>query len=319
MSILDQRSFRTEYTPSPSPLRLSPERPLLMLGSCFAGALGARLRESMWDVETNPCGVLFNPASIAASVRGALSGAAPDVHERDARWLSWDFPGEFSGSTAEAAAAAMTAARGRLRDALMRCDAMVVTFGTAIVYALRADDHIVANCHKAPSAMFERRMLSVGEITAQWRDLLAEVRALRPELPVILTLSPVRHVREGFESNSLSKATLRLAIAELCAADPCTHYFPAFEIFTDDLRDYRFCAADMAHPTPEAETYIVGKFLDTYVDAEAQQVLAEGLALRRRLTHRPLHPDSPAAASFAERTRADLAAFLHRHPYLSSE
>ena len=316
MSILVSTSFRTEYIPSPSPLRLTPRSPLLMLGSCFAGALAARLREAMWDVEANPCGVLFNPASIAASVRGALSGAAPDVHQRDARWLSWDFPGEFSRPTAEAAAVAMTAARVRLRDALMRCGAMVVTLGTAIVYELQADGRIVTNCHKAPASVFRRRMLGVGEIVAQWRDLLGELRALRPGLPVIITLSPVRHVREGFESNSLSKATLRVAMAELCVADPELHYFPAFEIFNDDLRDYRFCAPDMAHPTPEAETYIVGKFLDTYVDTDAQNILSEALALRRRLNHRPLYPDSPAAAAFAERTRADLAGLLRRHPYL---
>lgn len=318
--------FRTEYTPVPSALRLDPQRPVVLLGSCFSDNIGARMRAAMWDAAVNPCGTLFNPASIARAVALALSPRmAAEVEEsifsvKDGGvdvWRSWDFPTRFFGLTREACAARCVEALTALREALMRADALLLTFGTAWVYALAAaPERVVANCHKRPAAEFARRRMGVEEITGIWRDMAARLRLLRPEMKIIMTVSPVRHLRDGFDGNSLSKATLRLACDALCSSLPAADYFPAAEVLLDDLRDYRFYASDLLHPSADAEEYIFSRFQERYLDEAGRALLAEALSLRRMSAHRSLLEGTPADDARRAAASERLAAFLEKNPGL---
>lgn len=309
-------TFRTVCNPAPAEA-LSLQRPWLMLGSCFTGNIGSRLRRRMVNVAVNPTGILFNPLSIAAVVRRALDGKEPEYELHGDLWNSWMLPGEFSSTDRDEALRLGREAFATLREALMSASTMIITFGTAIIYALaRPPYSVVANCHKRPAAEFIRDMLPPAEIIRVWGELLSDLRLRRPDLRIIFTVSPVRHLKEGFHANTLSKATLQLAIAGILRECPGAEYFPAYELLNDDLRDYRFYAEDMTHPSPTAVDYIYRRFEETYLSEADRKTLDEALALRRRLEHRPLHPDTDAARRFAAETDRLLTAFLAAHPRL---
>lgn len=293
--------FRTEYRARRQPLTLSPERPVALMGSCFSDRIGAVMRRCGWDACVNPCGTLFNPFSISS-------------HLVDERYTIENEGFSFSFPTTFRRADTMTQARMELRRALRSSQALIATFGTAIVY--EKDGRVVANCHKRPASEFRRRMLAVEEIVEKWKATAEELRKANPELAIVFTVSPVRHVREGFEENAASKATLLLACRRLIESLPAAYYFPAFEIVTDDLRDYRFFEADMVHPTPLAVDYIWEKFRQTYLDAEGEVLVAAGEALRRRMDHRLLNPESSEAEAFRRETKRVESELLASHPSL---
>lgn len=293
--------LRTEYKAQRLPLNLSPERPLTLIGSCFSDNIGDTMRRCGWDVCVNPCGTLFNPVSIAGHLL-----AEPYTVELEG--FSFSFPTTFYSGNA------MAEARRNLQASLHRSQALIATFGTAIAY--EKDGFIVANCHKRPAAEFKRRLLTIEEIVEKWTEVIRHLRKNNPGLAIVLTVSPVRHVREGFEENSASKATLLLACRKLCETQPDTFYFPAFEIVNDDLRDYRFFQQDLVHPSQMAVDYIWEKFRDTFLDTEAQKIVEAGLALRRRKEHRFIHPESPEAQRFRRDTEKAESELLASHPTL---
>lgn len=306
--------FRTEYEAPRGAEPLDPTRPVVLLGSCFSDSVGAKMGECGWPVSPNPCGVLYNPLSIASAISLALDAESRDTLIEESLicrqaagaapvWLSWLCDSKAHGSSKAEACRAVSARAGALRDAIVTAQAAVVTFGTAWVYTLAPStigtgkshpeeaamqEYVVANCHKFPERTFLRRLLTADEIVSTWAAVITHMRCVNPNLRIIFTISPIRHLRDGFAGNSLSKATLRLGVAKLCAEVAGTEYFPAFEILTDDLRDYRFYASDMLHPSPQAVDYIWEKFLDTYVDAKGRALLAAGLKRTKAVAHRPL-------------------------------
>lgn len=318
--------FRTELNLSPSPFPLDPEKPVVLLGSCFTQSIGSRMRNSMWDARPNICGVLYNPLSIADTLERAISfdTAAPmladSITSRDGLFMSW-----LTDSSATTYSHAETLHRlnhsfHSLHDSLTAAQALIVTFGTAWVYELASEPgHTVANCHKFPASTFLRRRLTVSEITERWQHTANLLRSLAPDIRIILTVSPIRHLKDGFEGNCRSKAILQLACEELCATLPDAEYFPSYEILTDDLRDYRFYASDLVHPSDEAVDYIWQKFTDRYLTPESRNLLAQGERITRALAHRPLiQSDCDTARLQAARYRAEALRrhdeFLRLHP-----
>lgn len=307
--------FRTSYLPKRSGSPLDVERPMLMLGSCFSDNIGGILRAGGWDVSVNPCGTLFHALSVARIIRFAVSPeAAPRMNVTDAgRWFSWDFPTAFSGDTEEEARDKIASCLAEVREYIMKSQALILTLGTSMVYCLEEDPVPVANCHKMPQRMFVRRMLSIEEQTSALKGAISLVRECNPGLRVILTVSPVRYLSEGFPANTRSKARLALVCESLereCGAE----YFPAYEILTDDLRSYRFYAGDLIHPSGEASEYISEIFADTYLDSRGKGLLSECRGLRRRLEHRETGGDSDLSEKFREETRRLRDAFLALHP-----
>ncbi len=256
----------------------------------------------MWDA-FNGVGTLYNPLSIAKVLELMLLNEnyheelADSLFESEGRIHSWLFDSHFSASSKEKCLQAIENSRAELLEVLNKAQALIVTFGTSWIYALQDripeginlsqnKEYVVANCHKMPAAMFSRRRVSVEEIKRVWSDLSQRIKNKYPDISIIFTVSPVRHLKDGFEGNTLSKATLHLGVEEICSDETGCMYFPAYELVCDDLRDYRFYASDLVHPSEMAVDYIWEVFCKTFIDEKGMIRLKEGNKEYKRLNHR---------------------------------
>lgn len=288
--------FRTEIRLRPYRATIGYENRLLSLGSCFADAVARRLAAAKFRVAANPSGVLFNPLSIAATIESYAAAAAvgrEELHTDGEKWFHYDFHGDFAAPTPDEALRRMNAARQRAAEALRAADRVMITFGTAWVY--EREGRAVANCHRQPAAQFVRRRLAVDEIVRRFEELLAGPLAGRR---ILLTVSPVRHLGDGLEGNAASKAALRLAAELLAERRPEVEYFPAYEILTDDLRDYRFYADDLVHPAPQAVEYVWERVVEGLLTERARQLLPHVEAIAAAAAHRPRDPHGAAHRAF---------------------
>ena len=229
---------------------------LLMLGSCFTTEVGQLLAADGLDVCINPTGNVYNPLSAAKTLVNLARGRRYDANELievQGLWRSLDHHTRLAAPTPEEAIEKINRSMEIGGEALSRASHIIITFGTAYVFERRGE--VVCNCHKLPDREFIRRRLSVDEIVKAWQPLIEQFSDKR----FIFTVSPIRHKADGLHGNQLSKATLRLAIDSFKGAD----YFPAYEILIDELRDYKFYAADEVHPAPEAVEIIHRRFLPT--------------------------------------------------------
>ena len=296
--------FRTEIETAPLRMRFGYENRTLALGSCFAAHIAARLSRAKFRVEANPTGILFNPLSVAAAVRGFGRPVVRDeLHTDGQRWFHFGFHGDFSAPTPDEALRRMNAARQAGSEALRTADRVILTFGTAWVYERQGE--VVANCHRRPAAEFARRRLSVDEIADAISELAEGPLAGRS---ILLTVSPVRHTGDGLAGNAVSKAALRLAAEELAERFPDVHYFPAYEILNDDLRDYRFYADDLVHPAPQAVEYVWEKFSAAVLSEQARRLLPDVRHIVVAAAHRPRNPQSATYREFCRRRLEEIAA-----------
>lgn len=296
--------FRTEIDIAPLHTRIGNEHRTLALGSCFAEQIGARLARAKFRVTVNPTGILFNPLSIVAALRSYPTPVGrEELHCDGGRWFHFGFHGDFAAPTADEALQRMNAARRAGAEALDAADRVVLTLGTAWIYERGGE--VVANCHRQPAAQFTRRRLTVEEVTGA---LAAAIEGPLAGREIILTVSPVRHLGDGLAGNAASKATLRLAAEQLTERYASVSYFPAYEILTDDLRDYRFYADDLVHPSPQAVAYIWEKFSAAALTPAAQALLPEVEAIAAAAAHRPRDPHSAAHRDFCRRMLERIAA-----------
>lgn len=285
--------FRTELKIDPFTRRIGYGNRLLALGSCFTEHIAGCLAENKFPVCINPTGILFNPMSIAQALHDyALRRpvTAQELHNADGEWFHYDFHGDFTRPDPQEALAAMNAARTRAADALAAADTLLLSWGTAWVY--EHDGQIVANCHRRPAREFVRRRLSVEEIADRYSALIDNELKGRQ---LILTVSPVRHIGDGLAGNNVSKSTLRLAVEVLCERHPQqVAYFPSYEALVDDLRDYRYYADDLVHPSTQAVAYIRELFTQAVLDDRARELLPRVEEIVRCAQHRPRNPHSEA-------------------------
>ena len=316
-------NFRTEITPAPLPFEIDLNKGALFLGSCFSDYMSEKLRQTLWNINGNPAGTLFNPASIANLVRLSLSPSdearrntlEQTLFFHDNLWRSYFFPTEFTALSENDCLDKCLTALSSLRHSLENAGILFLTFGTASVFELsNLPKLIVTNCHKLPADRFSRRLMSPEEIFSLWKEIAEEIYALNPSLKIVFTVSPVRHVRDGYHLNTLSKSTLHLAVGMLCDALEHAAYFPAYELIIDDLRDYRFFGSDLVHPTEMAVEYLREKLLSACFTSDQRKILEQGEKLWHRLNHRPLHPDSPQALQFKQQTSTLVATFLSSNP-----
>lgn len=297
--------------------RLTYSDSILFVGSCFADEIGNRCAERYFDTRVNPFGVLFNPCSISDCL-GLLEGYGinaeqcsfipEDVIETTGGFCSFHHHGSMARPTAQEF---LDNANKVLADSsafYYREGWVVVTLGTAFIYTDKETGNVVANCHKLPADRFERTMISADQVY----EALSQYVAARPGRQWIFTVSPVRHLADGLHANTLSKATLHLGIEKLVNRYPNAHYFPAYEILMDELRDYRFYADDMMHPSAQAADYIFERFMDFALADSDRPLLAEAGKVRGMMEHRILNPGTPEAARFeVQRTKA-LDSFLQK-------
>ena len=275
---------------------------ILLLGSCFADNIGAKFAEHYFQATINPFGTLYNPASIAAAITNVGNS---QLVEHNGLWHSMMHHGAFSDKDKEQLIARCEQSRALLQRALMEASTVVVTFGTAWVYEM--EGKVVANCHKLPANRFTRRCLTVNEIVEMWQPIVASM----PDKHWIFTVSPIRHVKDGLHANQISKAILLQAVDQLGQS-----YFPSYEIMMDELRDYRFYAEDMVHPSAVAVEYIWQRFVDTYMNKDTQSEMRVLNQLWRDNQHRMLHPDTDEARTFLQRLAERKAQLQQRYPWI---
>jgi hypothetical protein len=293
---------------------------VMLLGSCFAQNMGERLLAEKFRVELNPFGILYNPLSIAEALGELADGreyASDDLFCYQGLWHSPMHHGSFSAATVEEALDGINSRLRQAHQAMPELDWLILTFGTAYVYEQKASEHIVANCHKQPEREFNRRLLSVEEIVATYTPLLQRLTRENKNLKILCTVSPIRHLRDGMHAGQLSKSTLLLAIEQLQQAfADRLFYFPAYEIVIDELRDYRFYADDMTHPTPLAVEYIWKRLGETFFNAETRKLLAEIEEIAKGLAHKPFHPEQEAYQLFLGQIVLKIRRLIEKYPYL---
>lgn len=308
--------FVTEIS-IPSPLlSITYDDSLLTMGSCFVENIGGRLCRYGFDSDVNPFGILYNPLSIATSLERLLAGTpydASELFQYNGLWHSYAHHGSFSAATPSGALEKINMRFMSATGRLPKCSFLLITFGTAWVYRRKGEGSVVSNCHKVPEKEFERSRLSVDAIVVQWTPLLTKLKEVNPKMQVLFTVSPIRHWKDGAHENQLSKSTLLLAIdrlVESCGA----LYFPAYELMMDELRDYRFYAADMLHPSEVAVDYIWERFADCCFDKGTREAMREVEQVARAMAHRPLNPDSKEYARFCQQTLLRKERLLQRYP-----
>jgi hypothetical protein len=281
--------LRTEVPLPVSDDRITYDTQVLFLGSCFANEIGYKMASGKLPVMTNPHGTLFNPFSVAGAIDRFVSGyvyAASDIYLHQNRYMSLNHHTAFSSYECDVLIERLNETGRSASEFIKNASFLFVTFGTSYIYTLKASGDIVANCHKLPSALFTRRQASWSEIAERWRITLDHLAALNPGLKVWLTVSPVRHLSDGAHTNQLSKAHLLLAVEELLSHPSVAGYFPAYEIFMDDLRDYRFFASDMVHPSETGIDYIWEKFVSVFIDSHVLRLWNEAARITRAMAHR---------------------------------
>jgi hypothetical protein len=301
--------FRTEL-PLPGGLPAITHRTqVLAMGSCFAERIGGMLAGAKIPALVNPLGLAFNPISLCRLLDAGL-GAAPLMPWQRAEhlglWHSFDLHSRFSDSDAGTAQARLEQALGALAAWLPRTDVLILTLGTAVTHRLLPAEAVVNNCHRYPAAAFRTALHDPAALYAQMRETLGRLHALRPELQVMLSVSPVRYLREGMQQNSLSKAVLRVLCHQLCEADPRICYFPAWELMMDDLRDYRYYQDDLIHPSDAAVRYIWEYVSQACFPPDTRALAARWERVQADLAHRPLHPDPERHRAFLLRVQAQL-------------
>ena len=312
--------FRTTVPLPEYPFRIGYQEHLLSLGSCFAEHIGQRLAGHHFFSLINPYGILYNPLSIAQGLQRLLLDAPfqqRELLEHQGVWHSFSHHGAFSHPVQEQALAGINRSYRRAQGFLLTANRLILTLGTAFVFVYRPTGEVVANCHKLPGNASERRRLSTREAIAALEPVLYELKNRQPELEVILTVSPVRHIRDGPVENQRSKAALLLACAELCRQLPFAHYFPSYEIVMDELRDYRFYAPDMIHPSEVAIDYIWQRFGQAFFDEPAQLLMQRISKVIAASRHRPFHPASEPHQQFLQQQLAIIAQLEQEFPFLN--
>ncbi|MDR0758076.1 MAG: GSCFA domain-containing protein [Tannerella sp.] len=307
----------------PSPMRVSYGKAMMSIGSCFAENMGNLLDKGRFTVDINPFGVLYNPRSAAHAIRRLLHPEeSPDdvLFFHEGLFHSFEHHSSFSD-------ASEADCRRKIRERLLasasnlrRIELLFITFGTSWCFRLKENGRIVANCHKLPGRMFERERLTVESTVDEWDETLSALWAVNRAAKVIFTVSPVRHMKDGAHENLLSKSILLLSVDALQARHSgrvC--YFPAYEIMMDELRDYRFYAEDMLHPSEAAVRYIFERFAETFMDAETRALLAEVNEIQKALSHKPFHPESDSYKHFMAQTLLKIEHLKAKTPYICFE
>ena len=266
----------------------------ILIGSCFTENIGTKLSFAGYDVTLNPFGIVFNPLSIALSIQRIIKNEeyklSDLIQNHENRFVSFHHHGVFSGFDDEKVITQINLSLNNAHNKLKTANTLIITLGSAWIYEHLTSNQVVANCHKIASSQFKKRLLEVNEVVISLQETLTLIKKTYSNINIILTISPVKHLRDGVIENQQSKATLILAINELLKdAYPSFYYFPAYEIVTDELRDYRFFESDFAHPNQMAIDYIWERFKLSCFTEKALEKSFEAEKINKQLTHKTLH------------------------------
>ncbi len=277
---------------------------LLFMGSCFTEHIGKRLWDYKFRINLNPFGIVYNPLSIHQHIQFLLNDKQfrqEDLFHHQDLWHSFQHHGRFSGPDPVLVAKRINDGLAAAKEDLLRSNWLVITLGSAWVYEHLATGQVVANNHKLPDGEFSRYMLDADKIADTLGTTILQLRKHNAKLNVMLSVSPVRHLKDGATGNQLSKATLLVAAHKIASQAEYVHYFPAYEMMMDDLRDYRFYENDMVHPSSLAIGYIWDKFQKAYIDRRVYPIMQQVEEIQLALSHRPFNPETESHKNFLKR------------------
>ena len=305
-------NFRTEIKLGTAPFEINYQHEVMLVGSCFSGHMGDKLKEMKMNVSSNPFGISFNPHSIAHSISRIIENKEYSAVENfNNLYFSFDHHSSFSLLTKEETLMKINIALHEAHNKLKQANFLFITFGSAWVYRHTAQNRLVANCHKIPNKEFSKELLSIENITTLFNALIGDLKAFNPLLNVVFTVSPVRHLKDGFIENQRSKSILLESVHCIVEANFNCSYFPSYEMVIDDLRDYRFFKKDMLHLNEIGVDYVWEKFCDFYFSNETRAIQVEVQALNALLHHRALNDtliDNKKSLAFAS--------MKEKYPYL---
>ena len=294
-------NFRTNISLKSESNQIDYSSNLVLIGSCFSENISKKLQYFKFNTFSNPFGILFNPIAIETLISNAIHKkeySEKDIFQLNERWHCFDAHSDLSASSKNELLTNLNTSIAATHKKITTASHLIITLGTAWVYRNNESAKIVGNCHKIPQKQFSKEMLSVEEIVASLKNSCALIKNLNPKVNIIFTVSPVRHVKDGFVENMQSKAHLLTAIHQLINLKELFHYFPSFEIMLDDLRDYRFYNSDMLHPNETAINYIWEQFQHVWIAKKTISILKEVDTIQRGLAHKPFNPNSEQHQKF---------------------
>ncbi len=303
--------------------RIDYDAKLLLLGSCFSENIGNKFGYFKFQKTINPFGILFHPKAIESIIVHAAQGkvySEKDVFFHQEQWHCFDAHSKLSNASKENILVDLNTAVASTNKQITEATHVIITLGTAWVYKHIETKAVVANCHKVPQKEFTKELLTVPEIVASLENMVASLKEVNTNASVIFTVSPVRHIKDGFVENTQSKAHLIAAIHELLsprAQSRGLSYFPSYEIMLDELRDYRFYKEDMLHPNKTAIQYIWNKFQEVWISSEASKTMQEIDTIQRGLLHKPFHPKAKAHLQFVAKLEEKIKNLQMKHDFVS--
>lgn len=289
--------------------KISYNQKILLIGSCFTEEIGTHFKNLKFDVLQNPNGILYDSRSITYALTSYIGNKQyneQDLFLQDEIWHSWQHHSAFSGINKNEVLDKINRSQSEANIFLQNASWLMITFGTSYRYQLKNNQVFVANCHKAPSALFAKKLESIEDINLEISSAIQNLRLYNPNLKIIFTISPVRHVRDGIIENNRSKARLIEAVQSIVEQNNNVFYFPAYELVIDVLRDYRFYKSDMIHANEIAVNYVFETFCNTYLDEAAKKLITELKTLLNAMNHKPFQKKSVAHQKFLK-TQLEIA------------
>lgn len=312
-------NFKTEVKIPTYPLSISHQDGIVSFGSCFSENMGQKLIEKRFDVLVNPFGILFNPISVANAINHCVENKVyqhEDLSCNKEVHFSFGHHSKFSGLDSEKVLTGINSSINEAHIRLKKAKVIILTFGSAWVYRHNETKEIVANCYKLPSSFFTKELLTIDDICLPISQSISRLIQLNPEIKIITTISPVRHWKDGVVESQQSKATLHLALKQINEQTENCVYFPSYEILLDELRDYRFYANDMLHPSDLAIEYIWKKFGEAFFEVETAQLNKRIEQINREKNHKPFNPNSDNFRSFANQLEEKENQLIADFPFL---
>ncbi|MGG6230136.1 GSCFA domain-containing protein [Tenacibaculum sp. SDUM215027] len=300
--------------------QISYQSKLLLLGSCFSENIGDKLDYYKFQSKQNPLGILFHPKAIESLITKAINEekyTGKDIFFHNERWHSFEAHSNLSTSDKDELLNNLNSSIQQTFQQLRNATHLIITIGTAWVYREITSDTLVANCHKVPQKRFSKELLTVEEISESLEAIDSLVISINKDISIIYTVSPVRHIKDGFIENQRSKAHLLSAIHQVVEPRNNFYYFPSYEIMMDELRDYRFYNEDMIHPNKTAINYIWEKFKEVWITEKSNQTMQEVETIQRGLNHKPFNPSSEAHQSFLKKLQQKKETLLQAFPFIN--
>jgi hypothetical protein len=304
--------------------QISYQSQVLLLGSCFVGNIGKKLDYFKFRTLQNPFGILFHPKAIENLLSRSIQKtgyAENDVFCHNERWYCFDAHSDLSDISKNGLLQKLNHSLEKTNQQIAQTTHIILTMGTAWVYRHLETNSVAANCHKVPQKEFSKELLSVDAIVACFENMIGSIQSINPNVHLIFTISPVRHLKDGFVENQQSKAHLISAIHQIigknASLSPVEGYFPSYEIMMDELRDYRFYEADMVHPNQLAIDYIWERFRNTRISNKAYPIMEKVEAIQKGIEHRPFNPDSEQHQKFLGSLYNKMQDLKNEYPFMS--